>query len=116
MANPNPDTSGLTPFEPGKSGNPGGKTAEQRKAEVAAAEQAALIQKAMLDALAEHIAADPANALEAIKSDPLKLIKDAMDRGFGTAVQTVDNRSSDGSMTPQLITRRVVDPKDDAGT
>lgn len=90
-----------TQFGAGESGNPIGKTSAQRKAEMEAAEQAAIAQKAMLDALVEHVKDDPTSALAAIKADPLKLIKDAMDRGLGTAVQKVDNTSSDGSMTPK---------------
>ena len=96
MANPNPDTSGLTPFKPGESGNPGGKTSEQRKAEVEAAELAAKAQRAMLEALTQHIADDPAAALEAIKGDPLKLIKDAMDRAYGTATNKTEHTGAGG--------------------
>jgi len=33
-----------------------------------------------------------------------------LDRGYGKPMQTVDNTSSDGTMTPQIITRRIVDP------
>ncbi len=35
-----------------------------------------------------------------------------LDRGYGKPVQGMDLTSSDGSMTPQIITRRVIDPKD----
>lgn len=38
-----------------------------------------------------------------------------LDRGYGKPMQTVDNTSSDGTMTPQTITRTVIDPKGDAG-
>lgn len=39
-----------------------------------------------------------------------------LDRGYGKPAQTIDNTSSDGTMTPQAITRTVIDPKanDDA--
>ena len=75
-----------------KPGNPGGigKTSEQKKAEYKAGELAAQIQMRMLEALNNAIGADPAAALASIASDPLKLIKDAMDREFGTAVQKAE--------------------------
>jgi len=66
-----------------------------------AGELAAKIQMRMLNALSDAIDADPDKALAAIAADPLRLIKDAMDREYGTATQRVDNTSSDGSMTPR---------------
>lgn len=86
----NPNPSPATRFAPGKSGNPKGKTAETKRAELKAGEIAAQIQMKMLEALSDAIAADPDRALAAIASDPLKLIKDAMDREFGTAVQKAE--------------------------
>ena len=71
-------------------GNPNGKTSAQKKAEMKAGELAAQIQMRMLEALNDAIASDPDKALSAIASDPLKLIKDAMDREFGTAVQKAE--------------------------
>lgn len=71
-------------------GNPNGKTSEQKRAEMKAGEIAAQIQLRMLEALSRTILADDAAALRAIASDPLRLIKDAMDREYGTAVQKVE--------------------------
>lgn len=71
-------------------GNPNGKTSEQKRAEMKAGEIAAQIQLRMLEALSKTILADDAAALRAIASDPLRLIKDAMDREYGTAVQKVE--------------------------
>ena len=66
-----------------------------------AGEAAARIQARMLSALEgvfnEH--PEKESIIQHIKADPLRLIKDAMDRAFGTAVQKVDNMSSDGSMS-----------------
>lgn len=106
MANHNPNTSGLTPFKPGQSGNPGGKSSEHRKAEIRAAEKAALVQADLVDALYNTVqaAGDDAQRLEAIRSDVLKLLKDSQDRGFGAPQVHVDNTSSDGSMTPSTQT------------
>lgn len=105
MANPNPDTSGLKPFKPGQSGNPGGKTIEHRKAEVRAAEAAAKVQADLVEALARVVssAGGDGDKLAHIRADVLKLLKDAQDRGFGAPVQQVDNTSSDGSAAPSVI-------------
>ena len=86
----NPNPSPATRFQKGNLGNPKGKTSEQKKLEMKAGEIAAQIQMRMLQALDEAIAADPDKALSAIAADPLRLIKDAMDREFGTAVQKAE--------------------------
>lgn len=100
MANENPSPE--TRFKPGVSGNPGGKTSEHRKAEVKAAEMAALVQADLVEALYNTVraAGDDAQRLGAIRSDVLKLLKDSQDRGFGAPQVHVDNTSSDGSMSP----------------
>lgn len=95
---PNPSTQ----FKPGQSGNPGGKTAAHRQAEVDAAELAA---KSRLDAvrafanLMNGCATDEDRAA-LVSSDVLRLWKESEDRGFGSPQQHIDNTSSDGSMTP----------------
>lgn len=98
---PNPNTQ----FKPGVSGNPGGKSSEHRKAEVRAAEAAAKVQADLVEALARVVssAGDDAEKLDHIRSDVLKLLKDAQDRGFGSPVQQIDNTSSDGSAAPSVI-------------
>ena len=98
---PNPNTQ----FKPGVSGNPGGKSSEHRKAEVRAAEAAAKVQADLVEALARVVssAGDDAEKLDHIRSDVLKLLKDAQDRGFGAPVQQIDNTSSDGSAAPSVI-------------
>ena len=86
----NPNPSPATRFGAGKKANPNGKTSAQKKAEMKAGEIAALIQMRMLEALHDAVKADPDAALSSIASDPLRLIKDAMDREFGTAVQKAE--------------------------
>lgn len=117
----NPNPSPETRFKPGQSGNPGGKTAEHRKAEVEAAEAAAQLQLRLVMALTAELdkleagdpesgaEANPTAAVGAIKGDVLRLLKDAQDRAFGAPTQPLT--SPDGSMTPKVIERRVVDPK-----
>lgn len=100
MANPNPNTSGLTPFEKGQSGNPGGKTKAQREAEVQAAEDAAILRAKMTSKLLERVEAGE-DVSQFIDAPILKLLKDSEDRGFGAPKQTVDNTCTDGSMSPR---------------
>lgn len=100
MANSNPSPSTRI----GQPGGPApGKTSEHRKAEIKAAELAALVQADLVEALYNTLqdAKDDADKLDAIRSDVLKLLKDSQDRGFGSPQQHIDNTSSDGSMTPK---------------
>lgn len=102
MANPNPDP--RYQWKKGQSGNPGGKTSAHRKAEVRAAEAAALVQADLVEALARVLSeAGDEQKVNNIRSDVLKLLKDAQDRGFGAPVQHVDQTSSDGTMSPTKV-------------
>jgi len=92
-------------------GNPIGATSEQRKAEIANAEKATLIRGRLLDAVVE--ATESGASVEHIEAAMLKLLKDSEDRGLGTAVQSLNVESPQGTMTPQVVTRRVVDAKSD---
>ena len=96
MANPSPNMEGLKPFQPGQSGNPGGKTAEQRKAEVEAAEIAAGLRLAALRKLAERVAAGEVDADELVTSDNLRLFKDSEDRAHGTPKASVEATRAEG--------------------
>lgn len=92
----NPNPSPATRFQAGERANPNGKTSEQKRAEMKAGELAAQIQLRMLQALSDAIAGDDATALQAIAADPLRLIKDAMDREFGSATQKVEATGANG--------------------
>lgn len=110
MANPSPNTSGMAPpFQKGQSGNPGGKTAEQRKAEVEAAELAANIRLAALRKLSERIANGDLDADELITSDNLRLFKDSEDRAHGTPKATTELTGADGGPV-ELVRYEVIDP------
>lgn len=101
--NPNPSPS--TRFGAGNNANPTGKTSAQKKAEMKSGELAAQIQEKLLAHIAEQ---DPATMAEALSgSDLLKLIKDAMDREFGTATQKTEVSGKDGS--PLVIQWRNAD-------
>ena len=106
MANPNPSPEHR--FKPGQSGNPGGKTSEHRKAEIRAAEAAAIVQADLVEALARVVqtAGDDLERLALIKAEVNTLLKNAQDRAFGSPQQHVDQTSSDGSAS--LPTRIVL--------
>ena len=92
---PNPDQK----WQPGQSGNPGGKTSEHRANEVKAAEIAARARLGLVEAFANLLdgKATVSQKELLLKIDALRLLKDSEDRGFGTPVHQVDNTSSDGS-------------------
>lgn len=94
-----------TRFKPGQSGNPGGKTSAQRKAEVEAAEKAALIRDNLLGAVLRDMQINPETEkmLAHLKADVLRLVTDTLDRAHGKPAQAVDHTSSDGSMSPKGI-------------
>jgi hypothetical protein len=99
-----------TQFGAGESGNPIGKTSEQRKAEIDNAEKATFVRGILLDAIIKATEEDGSESLKFIEAGVLKLLKDAEDRGLGTAKQQIAHTSPDGSMTPTRIERTIVDP------
>ncbi len=97
-----------TRFGAGNKANPAGKTSVQRKAEIANAEKATLIRGRLLDAIVEATMGGASTDL--IEAGLLKLLKDAEDRGLGTAVQSVNVESPAGSMSPTKILNVIVWP------
>lgn len=96
--NPNPETR----FKPGQSGNPGGKTSEQKKQELANAEKAVAIRAKMLDALANQFEnMTDSQMLEHLDQHVLKMLKDSEDRGLGAPTQPITN--PDGNLTPSVV-------------
>lgn len=94
-------------FKPGQSGNPGGKTAAQRKAEVEASEIAATLRLRMLKALERKIT-DGANLedfAQHIDTATLKLFKDSEDRAFGTPDQSIKHQGNGegGALVVQVL-------------
>lgn len=98
----NPNPSPATRFKPGNSGNPGGKTSEQQKRDLATADMASNVRHALISAVQEKMetGVDP---LTLLTSDVLKLMKDSEDRAHGTPKQAVDHTSSDGTMSPTRV-------------
>lgn len=98
-----------TKFKPGQSGNPGGKSAAHRKAEVDAAEAAAQSRLAAVQAFANLMngCATDEDKAALVSSDVLRLWKESEDRGFGSPQQHIDNTSSDGthSMPTQIVVK-----------
>lgn len=98
-------------------GNPQGKTAEQKRLEMKNAETAMAIREKLLDVVRSKLeSASETEALGLVEAAVLKLIKDSEDRGLGAPKAAVDHTSSDGSMTPQVISRTIVDPARDEGS
>jgi hypothetical protein len=105
--------------EPG--GNKPGLTSEAAYALHEATEKTAKLYLEMVSAVEGKInqlktadeSPDEYAALVAIKSDILKLMKDVMDRSIGSPKQSVDNTSSDGSVTAPHTVRLVVAGRDD---
>ena len=95
----NPNPSPQTRFGAGVSGNPIGKTSEQRQMEIRNAWLATRIQAQMLEAVAATIEDNPASALSRIEPATLKLVKDAQDRGLGAPKASVDLTNTDGSLS-----------------
>lgn len=98
-------------FKPGEVNNPGGKTSAQRKAEIQAAELAAIVSRDLVQAVHDTIkaAGNDAERLELVRSDTLTLLRDVQNRAHGSPKQQIDNTSSDGSMSPSRVSDEVLE-------
>lgn len=85
MANPDPSPS--TRFKPGDVGNPGGKTKEQKRLEMEAADMALRMRHALLSLMTEKAEAGE-SIEEYLEPTALKLFKDSEDRAHGTPSQS----------------------------
>ncbi len=93
-------------FKPGQSGNPGGKSSEQRRLEIENAEIATQLRSRLLRSLVtefDEIDAKDGTIAGAIKTEILKLIKDSEDRGLGTPIATVQGTGEAGAIVFQTI-------------
>ena len=97
MANPNPSPE--TRFQPGQSGNPGGKSAEHKRMEMEAAEISAKLRLAALSSMQEKLNAGM-DALELISGDALRLFKDSEDRAHGTPKASTELSGPDRGPIP----------------
>jgi hypothetical protein len=89
-------------FQAGVSGNPGGKSSEQRQREMRNAEMATRLRERMLEA--ELAKLESAEHVPALDANMLKLIKDSEDRGLGAPTQPTEV-----SVGFTQITRRIVE-------
>lgn len=85
-------------FKKGQTGNPGGKTAAQRQAEVRNAELATQIRTRLLEKLYASLGDDAVLAEAASNVDLLKLLKDSEERGLGAPKSNLDLSNADGSL------------------
>jgi hypothetical protein len=88
-------------FKPGEVRNPGGKTSEQKRMELASAEAAMRIRARILQAAEARLVELSTEEIvsEYVEPAMLKLLKDSEDRGLGAPVQA--HISPDGSMSPR---------------
>jgi hypothetical protein len=108
MVNPNPVPPPVeTRWKAGQSGNPGGISRERRRLINEAAEIAARVLLAQMQAVEQQA---QENAGETITADVHRVVKDVLDRADGTARQSIDHTSTDGTMSP---TRIVIEAADD---
>jgi hypothetical protein len=87
-----------------ENGNPQGKTSAQRKLEIANAERATRIRARFLEALEGLMNEHPEKETlieERLTTEVLRLIKESEDRGLGTAIQSINHESPNGTMTPK---------------
>ena len=110
MANQSPDTSGLKPFQPGQSGNPGGKSAETIRLEREAADIALRMRLKWLKALEAKAEAGDQQALDLLSSEALTLAKQSEDRAHGTPKQSVEHAGEGGGPVVTQIRRVIVRP------
>lgn len=91
-----------TQFKKGQSGNPSGIPKARKQLLDEAADMAAQIQHRMLEATLSMMREHPEKekALEFLSADTRQLMKELLDRAEGTAKQSLDLSSKDGSMTP----------------
>lgn len=107
MANPNPSPE--TRFT--SSGNPKGKTAQQRQDEVRAAEISAQLRLAALIRMQESVDSGEMDALELAKDGFLRLFRDSEDRAHGTPKATSELTGTGGGPIAITIQRTIVDPQ-----
>ena len=93
-----------TQFKPGQTGNPGGKTSEQKRLELENAERAIRIRSKGLVALETLLEGMSEAEITGILLDAqaLKLLKDSEDRGLGAPVQSMDVKMNLGSALDEL--------------
>lgn len=101
MANPNPSPE--TRFKPGQSGNPSGRSSKEQEAWSKAAAISAQLKLKALSCLQEKVESGEMSAADLIDANTLKLFKDSEDRAHGTPKQSVDNTSSDGTMSGPIV-------------
>lgn len=90
MPNYNPNTSGLRPFKKGQSGNPAGKTSEQKRKEMENARLATELTRAYLTKLEATMDAHEAcgeDFTHLFDRPTLCLIEHAQTRAFGKALK-----------------------------
>lgn len=118
MANPNPSPE--TRFEPGKSGNPSGRSSQELKNLNEAARIASDLKLKALSCLQEYASSkeSPLDVIQALmNADAVRLFKEVEDRAHGTPKASTELTGPNGGPidTRLVIERRIVDAKADEG-
>ena len=111
MANKNPSPETRFGAENGNPRNPGGKTKEQKRLEMEAAEMSVRIRHSMLSTIADKVTnatISKEDLAELLNPATLKLFKDSEDRAHGTPTQSINHESPEGTMTPITKIERVI--------
>lgn len=104
-----------TQFQRGESGNPKGKTATQKRLELANAEAAMRIRERILRAAEAKLAECSTDEVleKFVEAAMLKLLKDSEDRGLGAPVQALTNPDGNLRSAPTQIIFSGIEPKPD---
>ncbi|MGL4813511.1 MAG: hypothetical protein ACRCXM_17210 [Beijerinckiaceae bacterium] len=95
-------------FQPGVSGNPGGKSAETIRLEREAADIALRMRLKWLKALEAKADAGDEAAMETLSTEALNLAKHSEDRAHGTPRQSVEHMGEGGGPVEITEIRRVI--------
>ena len=92
-------------FVKGESGNPRGKTPEDKRKEAELAVKAQSITEQWIDAIMQANAKAPTEdaKLATLNPSTMKLIESVQDRAWGKAKQAIDIESPEGTMRPTVI-------------
>ena len=106
--NPNAKANLGPPWQPGKSGNPGGITAETKARITANAEAAVRIRAALLAKIETMIDPETGGFMDDMSGELLKLLKDSEDRGLGAPTAKTAFTDADGNDIPASLTLNIV--------
>jgi hypothetical protein len=100
------------PWKPGQSGNPGGKSKEQKRLEIENAERATRIRAGILAKIEAALDPETGTFTGDLTADLNTFIRDTENRGLGSPKAVSEISGPDGGPVLQRIERVIVDPQD----